>query len=161
MGLDISAYQNLEFVKGRDSATDDDWDNYISIYVNPDFPGRAGSLHSGFYNGQCVHSFRAGSYGGYNVWRERLSRLVLDVLPNAIWTNFKAFAGKPFVELIHFSDCEGAIGPGVSAKLAGDFAAWEGEARDAWGEDSYDFQKYMDWQRAFDLASLGGAVEFH
>lgn len=165
MGLDISVYQNLEFVKSRESATDEDWDNFISIYAHPDFPDRAGSLRSGFYNGDCVHRFRAGSYGGYNHWRERLSYLALDASPAEVWRDNDSYRDRPFFELIEFSDCEGTIGPEVSAKLAGDFAAWEGEARAAWGDgegfDGYDFLKYMEWQKAFDLAALDGAVEFH
>ena len=34
----------------------------------------------------------------------------------------------PFWELINFSDCEGVIGPKTSAKLAGDFAAFQEKA---------------------------------
>jgi hypothetical protein len=109
-----------------------------------------------------THGFRAGSYGGYNTWRERLCRFALDVEPNDVWTDPKAFAGQAFVELINFSDAERSIGPVTSAKLAADFAAhYKRVAARAitLGDEEVDFiDRYEHWRRAFELASADGFV---
>jgi hypothetical protein len=113
------------------------------------------------------HGFRAGSYSGYNWWREQLSKFGLDRTPESVWSN-KRLAGSPFVELIDFSDCEGSIGPQTSAKLFDDFLAYEdqvaGWAQHAIPEEdnrSYFVETYADWQRAFELAADFGFVIFH
>jgi hypothetical protein len=65
----------------------------------------------------------------------------------------------PFWELIHFSDCEGTIGPEVSAKLAQDFARYQDQA-DAHPDERFR-DLYATWRTAFEMASQGGAVDFH
>jgi hypothetical protein len=95
--------------------------------------------------------------------------MALEVRPEKIWEDHESFAGKPFVELICFSDCEGSIGPETSAKLAKDFADYEEQARE-WAKDRYAdwhdefdwwFSKYENFKRAFELAAQGGFVMFH
>ena len=78
----------------------------------------------------------------------------------AAWAN--GAQGRPFFELIHFSDCEGIIGPKISAKLAKDFADNQAKA-DVYRVDeaSWFREKYSDWRRAFEMAADNGAVEFH
>ena len=66
---------------------------------------------------------------------------------------------EAFEELIHFSDCEGTIGPKTSAKLAKDFADWRDRAEKHTPEE-YFFAKYCDFQKAFEIAARGGAVKF-
>ena len=112
-------------------------------------------------------SFRAGSYSGYNWWREQLCRFALEVEPGEVWEDPDAFAGKAFVELINFSDAEGAIGPRTAAKLARDFqnhAARRGEwaARHIANADEREYfvESYADWQHGFELAAQGGVLIF-
>jgi hypothetical protein len=160
MGLDIAVYTDLEFVRSE-PVTDSDYEDYIHIFVNPDFPAsRAAPLKTGFYEGVDVMGFRAGSYGSYNRWREKLSQLVLGVEPRLVWVNEAEFKHMPLFELIHFSDCEGVIGSEAAARLAGHFAAYEGEARD--NDDPYGsfFEIYQNFSKAFDLAATGGAMVF-
>ena len=109
--------------------------------------------------------FGAGSYGGYNQWREQLAALAGYTKTYSDYhrclrhdrTAHDCVAG-PFWELICFSDCEGTIGSQVSKKLYLDFVAYEDEARDL-GEDF--FAVYQCFKEAFELASDNGAVEFH
>ncbi len=116
----------------------------------------------------AYHGFRAGSYSGYNWWREQLSKLALRVAPSSVWKTPKKFAAKPFFELINFSDAEGVIGSTTSAKLARDFADHEvklakladTKIKDA-DERGYFLESYGDWRRAFELAARGGFVIFH
>ncbi|MBD2161407.1 hypothetical protein H6F46_11970 [Limnothrix sp. FACHB-1083] len=64
----------------------------------------------------------------------------------------------PFSELIDFSSA-GVIGTGYCQKLAKDFADFEAKANT---HDNLWFRKrYADWQKAFELASGGGAVYLH
>ncbi len=103
-------------------------------------------------------SFRAGSYSGYGRWREALCLLALKCEPADVWAAADTFAGRPFVELINFSDAEGAIGFEAAARLARDFRSFETQAREH-AEPAF-YESYRDWQRAFTLAADEGVVIF-
>lgn len=170
MGLDISAYEKATLVKAIslkewNAGACDECDG-AATFLYKDHPSRTQNddLTEGVYetSGEC-HGFRAGSYGGYNNWRSLLARLV-GTTDEAIWKGGEAPA---FRELIHFSDCEGFIGPKTSAKLARDFAEWQARAETFaaamadGSEGSYWIGKYREWRRAFEIAAKGGAVKFH
>jgi hypothetical protein len=156
MGLDITAYRGLRRVECDDTEYGCD---HLQPYDNPDFPGRMAGLEEGHYEAADSFGFRAGSYSGYNQWREGLATLAGLPSPREVWENPDAYAGKPFVELVNFSDCEGTIGPVVSAKLARDFAEWDDRAKAQM--DDYEYGRYAGWRRAFKLAANNGAVDFH
>ena len=121
----------------------------------PQFEG----LKEGVYRVSNSMGFRAGSYSGYNRWREELCQFALKVEPSEVWNNLEKYEGAPFVELINFSDCEGVIGPVVSTKLAADFKLrWTDFSAEA---DEWNASKYNDWMSAFELASDNGFVDFH
>jgi hypothetical protein len=158
MGLDISYYTKL--VPAADPVRDEwgDFDRDIYFAVGDDETRRAADLKPGVYTFDKREGFRAGSYGGYNQWRDMLA--VFAAFPSAryVWNSRDRVAGQPFVELIDFSDFEGVIGPTVSAKLAADFAAHQERANahpDEWWRS-----KYAEWRKAFEVAADGGAVEF-
>lgn len=171
MGLDITAYSKL--VEAPDAERDSngelvDYDNHTSFYSSEDFPGRTQGLTEGMtYRtaGEC--SGLSAGYGSYNAWREELAKLAgypvemreqygrqVESYCAACWGG----AQGPFAEQINFSDCEGTIGPVVSAKLAKDYAEFADKAQAAGG---YFWEKYQEWQAAFDLAADNGAVSFH
>lgn len=166
MGLDVTAYQYVrpaadgEGMSARWPDEPDDEAGYVRLYVNPDFPAHAGALRTGVYHTSGErHGFLAGSYSGYNAWRDQLARMAGYESARAVWAQADTIAGRPFVGLINFSDCEGVIGPAVCAALAADFAAHQPQADahpDAWFR-----AKYADWRRACELAADGGAVELH
>ena len=172
MGLDITAYRKIEIANG--AAVDEDgdpvdYDEHQRFYFNPDFQGREEGLVEGaiYTRGTEEHDFRAGGYGGYNAWREELAKLAgYPATPHTRYlvTEDRHDAGAweategPFWELINFSDCEGVIGPVVSAKLAKDFEEFDERAK-VIGDYFYD--RYLDWKLAFELAADGGAVVFH
>lgn len=116
-------------------------------------------------DGEC--SGLSSGYGTYNGWREELAKLAgypvqmreqygreVESYCTACWGG----AQGPFSEQINFSDCEGTIGPVVSAKLAKDYAEF---AEKAEAVDGYFWEKYQEWQVAFQLAADNGAVKFH
>jgi hypothetical protein len=155
MGLDITAYRQLAL--DPEATGEDMGDTHARIYANPHFPGRAVPLADGWYTYADSMSFRAGSYGGYGQWRQALATL-------AGYGNAEDCWGEdgdtgPFSELINFSDCEGAIGPVVSAKLAKDFAEFDGAAAKVMA-DPWFYERYAHWRKAFEMAADGGAVEF-
>lgn len=158
MGLDITAFRNLQLADPSEAFEDGElvWDgNYVQVYANDDFPGHHDPLQNrAAYTYEDSFSFRAGSYSGYNAWRNELAVLAGFGSDRGAW---KATHG-PFWELINYSDCEGTIGSVISQKLARDFAEYQENAnqRDDW------FQaRYADWRRAFEMASDNGAVDFH
>lgn len=180
MGLDISYYSGLKKIDCAFSDEGDpidpktkeflDYDSFVQIYKPPDFPGMANDLDDrGVYSFEHGDDLRAGSYGGYNKWRDQLAKLVGYPLRD-YQDNFghvqqshcvdcwSGLAG-PFAELINFSDCEGVIGSDVSQKLFNDFCEHQ-EKVDACG-DEYFIAKYAEWKKAFEVASSGGCVYFH
>lgn len=168
MGLDITAASKIELIP--DAPVDLD---AFHIGANPDeFADRADGLKPGLYRSHAELNFRAGSYSGYNAWREQLAELagypaqpanfgdaVRGRPPKEHSAGAWSATSGPFWELINFSDCEGVIGPRTSAKLAKDFADHQAKADahpDEWFRDLYAM-----WRRAFELASDAGAVDFH
>ncbi len=165
MGLDIIALENVELVRAdgaEEGPHDDEGEDLVYLYPNPDFAERADGMVPGAYRGKGGrHEFRAGSYSGYSEWRERLAALV-DTTPEKVWAGAVAPA---FGELINFAVNEGTIGPKTSAKLAKDFEAWRSQA-ETWAkampgeEGAWFMRSYDDWRKAFGLAANAGAVQF-
>jgi hypothetical protein len=179
MGLDISYYKNIRKLDCVFDADGEPIDpktrvpiecDHFSAYVNIHFPQQAEGLEDkAVYLYDERFGFRAGSYYGYNQWRETLARIAgysakLSERHGATSLRHDAGAWKaksgPFHELIHFSDCEGSIGAKVSAKLAADFAAFQ-PAVDASATDDYFKERYGMWRTAFETAAQNGAVDFH
>jgi hypothetical protein len=145
MGLDIVAMNKAKLTADGDA---------VAVYNANGFDCLDGKPE-GRYTGETEIHFRAGSYGGYNDWRKWLSYTFLGVTPEKVWENPEKFAGKPFVELINFGDNEGTFGPVTSAKLAKDF---QDNLASVIESDSWEREKYVDWQRAFELAADDGFV---
>lgn len=169
MGLDISVYSKVKLVEPQPECEDTP-DDMTHLVVNPDFPERADGIASGYYEFEKDDGFAAGSYSGYNKWREILAILAgypaiqykssWETVPHmshsaACWER----ASGPFYELIHFADNEGVIGPVTAKKLAADFAEYQAKV-DQLSDDLFK-RKYADWRRAFELASDSGAVAFY
>lgn len=206
MGLDISAYKNATKVSDPaevkyvmehpDAPSEGAYEKGYGLpYKNPapPFASRFGSLEEVPYEAEKGIHFRAGSYSGYGAWRKQLAELVGVQDIRSFWARVTAMEEKgeqpkdmPFWQLLHFSDCEGALGPVVCLALAEDFAKWESRARDyarelhtaAYpGEGEIDFEdmesmnymvsegtyfwaKYQEWKTAFEQGSSGW-VAFH
>lgn len=173
MGLDATAYGQL--VKIENPQLDEDGyfeGNGVQFYENTDFPGRMEGIKgkpAAYVCGEILDCF-SGGYSGYNGWREELARLAgypaAPVRPAVFMAEqmrhdhgaYLAGSG-PFYELIYFTDCDGTIGPIVSAKLAKDFAEFQAIA-DAHPSEVFR-ARYADWRAGFELAAQGGAVKFH
>jgi hypothetical protein len=189
MGLDIIAYRQLkpEPPKKTDEEADEEGEDYSQIrihlqtweWTNKHFPGRTEGLNPGTYarnpgndpsrpwigNLEFEFHFRAGSYSGYNHWRNSLAQMasynsqddVRDGILNGTITR------GPFLELIYFADNEGYIGPVVAAKLAKDFEEWH-DLASKWSanfdHENHWMQTYDNFHTAFRYAADGGAVEF-
>lgn len=162
MGLDITAVSQAVKTDLTDGQYEDldDYRSHARVWIEPCFAERANDLTDGIYRieGQR-QDFRAGSYGGYNQWRDTLSRVMLDVPAETVWEHRADYQEAPFYPLIDFSDCEGVIGPQTCALLAYDFARFADKA--ATVPDDYWRQKYALWQQAFTLAADHGFVKFH
>ena len=203
MGLDIHVYKNVRKVTDpvvlekiqsceegpREGAFEL---GYRVPYINEHFESRAEGLEPNmpYEYAEDLH-FRAGSYSGYGAWREQLAEFVGITNIRGFWGRCEVMEEQgvepdvPFWQLLHFSDCEGAIGPVVCRKLAKDFADWEEraekyareihEASDIYANGHYPFEeaiehswnsegayfwkKYQEWKSAFENA-VEGWLEF-
>jgi hypothetical protein len=166
MGLDITAYGYLQ--PAPDAELDEygepkDWRGHWKPgaieWTESNWPGRTEGVEpNAIY---CVgdrFGFRAGSYSGYNAWRNWLATVAGFRSAKDCWERGKP--GDPFYELIHFADNEGVIGPVVAKKLAGDFAKHVAKAADLAAQPWY-LDQYARWWCAFLTASCRGAVDFH
>lgn len=151
----------------------DDEDELAIPWEHPSFPGRAEGIRCGLpHTRENYEHFRAGSYSGYSRWRRWLAAVVGISDLEAWWAD--PDMSVPFAELLAFSDCEGVIGPVVSAKLRDDFermrthaiasadeyARLGGDSNDYEARD-YFLRSYDQWHEAFKTAANGGWVDFH
>lgn len=176
MGLDITAGSRIVFVEAFDDYEifEDKYYTYepgklcqyVALFPEPAFPGREEPLDFQGKRFACFRvdgtqmGFRAGSYSGYNQWREQLCIAVNHITPRGVWENRDSseVQSMPFYPLIDFSDCEGVIGSIAAQRLAGDFAKYQVRAERIGG---YFLEKYNEWRRACDLAADAGFIEFH
>lgn len=156
MGLDILALQKATRLDDRVKNSG----RYDGHVYKTDGLDRLNGCKEGYYKAKERFSFRAGSYSGYNEWRSWLCRTFLGVSPDTVWNNEEKYKDKPFFELINFSDCEGAIGPKTSAKLAKDFKENARALVKADIPGMWFVNQYSKWQHAFEMASDDGFVIF-
>jgi hypothetical protein len=133
---------------------------------------RLGGMKVGLYaftRSSRRHSFRAGSYSGYNWWRNELSLFALGEEDESVWVEPQSFRGKPFWELIDFTDCDGRIGTTVAAKLAADFTGYAKKAARYAGTITVEdypeaganwLATYREFATALRLAAKDGALTF-
>lgn len=170
MGLAITAHSNAEFLgitseefEEREGELYDE--GVFRLYCSPGFVERIDGFDQGYYKGESKVGGSVGSYSGYGRWRKWLSETFLYVPPETIWERPDAYEGKPFVELINFSDCEGAIGPKTSAKLAKDFQEHDEKAQAMVNEESHpvfnEYRTYKLFREAFEAVAENGFVDFH
>jgi len=170
MGLDITAYKNLEPVKNPELDGGNDVVNWETEWLpgtsmkwsEKEFPGRGEGVDSDtVYRWKDSFDFRAGSYSGYNRWRRNLEEFS-DSL-NASFILETPYKKHTFTELINFADNEGVIGPVVARRLYEDFknnkdAAYRFSRKldngDIW------IELYEAWEKAFYYAMQDGAVQF-
>lgn len=180
MGLDVTAYRRLERVADwpADAESIDDFAEYESgrgyvwngrsvtdvhpVYVQRDFPEHH-SLTPGIYAYAESNDWGAGSYSGYNQWRDWLSRSALGVSAEEVWRNFDRWRDRGVAWLINFSDCEGIIGAEVCARILADLRENEATIREqAIGQDAaWCLAKLDDWLAGLEMAADGGMLDFH
>ena len=174
MGLDISYASKINFESRSISGEVDN----LYLYPNDSLLDQSEGIQSGEYTCEGIQgSFRAGSYSGYSSWRRTLAKMIgweiedlwqhvetlvqrNENLNDVLNENDRFSVDIPFVELLHFSDCEGFIGPKTSAKLHSDFLEWDENAKNFDSQNSYFYEKYQEWTEAFKVASDGGCVIF-
>jgi hypothetical protein len=167
MGLSIYAISKIKL--SGNIIDDEPTDKDINVY--PGTFNRISGLEVGLYqetDKSKHHDFQAGAYSTYNWFRRNLSTAIFGVAPEKIWLNTEAYEGRPFFELIEFSDCDGIIGPDVSKKLHQDFETHRPNmikfCLENFIDDDQSYESVMDtydnFTTAFKIASDGGLVLF-
>jgi hypothetical protein len=162
IGSNIKILENVLLDEGGDPVDEHgELLDHFYPWVNKNYPSHAEGIKSkAFYGYEEEFRFRAGSYGGYNAWRDKLAQLAGYKSAEDVWAN--PDLKEAFVELINFSDCEGVIGSKFSTKLLKDFIDFDAKASDfELNDGGYFYRLYQEWRKAFELAAQNGAVEFH
>lgn len=170
MGLDITAYRQLKRVDESKITRDEDGgldydalnhEKYITFYANDHYPEHCADLDlEAVYESGDTYDFRAGSYGGYNQWRNSLAELAgYESIDGRSDKGAWETDGGPFWQLINFSDCEGTIGSQVSKKLLADFLSFDTAAKTHGGE--YFYEVYQEFTKGLTFAADNGALSFH
>jgi hypothetical protein len=170
MGLDISYYSEAKLVTDPSVDIEDAYLSNDSALIHAyTLKGMSQSLR-GLEEGKLYHAtyrggFRAGSYRGYNVWRNRLCQLALGIPVITLWESTEYYSDSPFYELINFADNEGTIGPEAAVDLYIDFCTEQEKIEAQLGkndDDAFFLEKYLEWKEAFRVASTEhGIVQFH
>lgn len=169
-GLDVTAYSGLVIVESPAVLSDGTYQGKDQITLDPgNFPDRFRGLEVGkVYQFTSSFDFRAGSYSGYNAWRNELAKLAgyqasMSVRNKAVELRYDETVWKldhgPFWELIDFSDAEGTIGPEVCRKIYRDFVQYRDQASRV--SMPYFYESYVDWMKAFEMCANNGAIVFH
>jgi hypothetical protein len=114
------------------------------------------------------HHFRAGSYSGYNQFRNMLSNALLGVPSDYVWEDEASFEGKPGYEMVNFSDCQGVISWSIAEKLYNDlvgnrikFVEYVGSIYGADNDETEHLTYvYDNFITAFELAKNNGVVVY-
>ncbi|MGF6573897.1 hypothetical protein ABH945_006019 [Paraburkholderia sp. GAS333] len=169
-GLDVTAYSELTEVKSPVVSSEGRPQGENQVILSPvDFPERFRGLEAEkVYQFESSFDFRAGSYSGYNIWRNELAKLAgyeptLSRRDNAVEVRYDEtvwkLEGGPFWELIDFSDAEGVIGPDVCRKVYRDFVRYRSQAEQV--PDANFLESYGNWMKAFKKCAQNGAIVFH
>jgi len=166
MGLDITAYSDLQETDSWVPQGETLPPGYVMFsravvgFSNrfSGAPRAAGIKGNVVYSCRVKLAFGCGSYGGYNLWRNKLARAAGYPSAHEV---YEAGTRGPFTELLNFADNEGVLGGAVCAKLGADFAAHETRILRAVANDGDFARLYRLWRKAFELAGADGAVEFH
>jgi hypothetical protein len=180
MGLDVTAYRRLERVADWPEGVEDIddvarydfdqgtyiWNGRRVVEVHPwgqgDFPEHH-NLTPGLYAYADKTGWRAGSYSGYNDWRDWLSRAALGVSAETVWRDFDRWRDRGAAWLVNFSDCEGIIGAEVCARILADLRENESMIREqTFGpEAEWHLAKLDAWLAGLEMAADGGMLDFH
>jgi hypothetical protein len=181
VGLSITAYSKASLLP-KHERTDHCYDEHVIAFAYSCFPrSYRGLADADVVTGENIgdrcydvsgserHRFDAGSYTGYNVFRDMLSTAFLGVEATTVFKDPEQYVDAPFFELINFADNEGAIGPDAAADLVKDFE----DGRSHWADyvvaklsdhamkSRYYLEKYEDWAHACRLAADHGLIDFH
>lgn len=171
MGLDITAYQQIELIPCIQNENNEYVNqltglveqNIIKIHQDSEFTTQLNPLQNySTYKYKYEHHYYSVSYHGYSLWRNKLaeiagykSKATKDEYSHAI-AAWHSTEGK-FHELINFTDCYGAIGHKTIQKLLIDF---EKQVLDN-DLEHYFVNTYHQIWNAFIFAKDEGLVLFH
>lgn len=188
MGLDISCYSNVKVATDGCNIPDgESWceaDDHVSVYAYTGFthaltgvaaeatlrPMPSARGDSGITEAACcfdvseseTFGFRAGSYGGYNAFRDALAGL-----SNRSAGDYWGKDGNrdwPFYELVNFADNEGTLDWVAAKALLEDFQRHRDQFARQYKDDahrSYWVEVYDEWITGLELAADHGLVCFH
>lgn len=151
MGLDITAYKDIKIIENKEP------EYYFS---SSDFPqSNMPNLEDKEIQIDFKEEFdfRAGSYSGYNLFRNELCISANNIKAEELW-DLKDESLK-FYWLINFTDCDGYIGTSYCSILYEEFCKYEEDVKLKLND--YFHQTYDNFKESFRLGRDNGLVSFH
>jgi hypothetical protein len=178
MGLDVTAYRQVrkvadwpEGVESIDEIAEYEglsngyiWNGMRVTNVHPaqkDHPLHRAMLTPGVRAYVDRERMRAGSYSGYNEWRNWLAIARYGLTAREVWTRWEADPGfrEGAAWLINFSDCEGYIDASIAARILADLQA-HAQAIIASAPEGWYADKFRGWLGLLEIATDGGLLDF-
>ena len=177
MGLDIVAYSRIvkepsrEAKKVLERLLQPMGETVITVNESDDNGPWSFDLEPGAWlstEDTAEHHFRAGSYSGYNLFRNILSHALLGVPADMVWEDEASFEGRPGYEMVNFSDCNGVISWSIAEKLYNDLVGnrdkFVAYVKERFGEDLDEGEHlvyvYDNFITGFELAKDNGIMVY-
>jgi hypothetical protein len=162
VGLSVTAYSNVKIAESLPPLDErDDWEYDSFVKTNTqEFLDSAPSLGDGLLldiRNSTSHTWHAGSYRGYNIFRRLLTNLV-GYEPEEAWHDPEVYTTFYFYELVNFSDYEGTIDSIASKRLLYAFISFR---REFYNENPGWSYMYDEWIKGLTLAADNGILHFH
>ena len=154
MGLDITAYSNI---KKRELLEYEEGEYYFSNsgFIQSNMPNIENKEIQIEFDEEF--GFRAGSYSGYNRFRNELCLVSNNISAEKLWNSENE--NLKFYWFVNFTDCDGYIGTSYCKILYDEFYKYEKGIKLIL--DKYYHQTYDNFKEAFRLGANNGLVDFH
>lgn len=171
MGVDIGTIKLGNFIKNK--LNDEEYETYEKeldgnlVYVSCDDFGidHLSKFEEGYYVVEdwfCDDKkpYISISYSTYNDFRNQICNMANGVDDSDVWCNYGWYEGKPFVEMVNFTDCDGSFDYVIAEKLLKDFESFRDKAKETLGEWFFGiYQSYIEILKQ--CVDCKGIVRYH
>ena len=155
MGVDISAIKLGKYIKRE--MTNDEYlkleeeldGNIVHVSCDDFSMNHLSKFNEGYYEvedwGDDNDPHIGIPYSSYNDFRNQVCYMANGVQDSCIWMRPNEYKGKPFVEMVNFTDCNGSFDYEIAKKLLKDFNDFYVKAKEELSD--WDFSLYETYMK--------------